>query len=373
MAYDLVVVGSGFSGSVIAERASSDGKKVLLIEKRSHIGGNSWSETDDETGIEYHVYGSHIFHTSNELVWNYLKLFTDFNDYRHTVYSQLKNRLYPMPINLGTINSFFGNNLKPFEVDDFILAEITKANIKFPSNLEEKAISMVGRSLYEAFIKGYTIKQWDKDPRELSANIIARLPVRNNYNNRYFNDTYEGIPLDGYGTLFKRMLNHPNITLELNTDYFELSEQLQDIPTVYTGPIDRFFNFCHGHLEWRTISFDRQVIDVSDYQGTSVVNYAEADVSWTRIHEFRHFHPEQQFDAKTLICKEYSALASIEDDPYYPIDTERNRTMLAKYLVASEKLDNIWFSGRLGLYRYLDMDDAIADALKLYERISKLL
>jgi UDP-galactopyranose mutase len=373
MTYDLVVVGSGFSGSVIAERAASADKRVLLLEKRSHIGGNSWSEFDTETGIEYHVYGSHIFHTSEQRVWAYIRGFTDFNDYRHTVYTQFKNRIYSMPINLGTINAFFDINLKPFEVDDFIRSEIAKENIDSPSNLEEKAVSLIGRSLYEAFIKGYTVKQWDKDPRELSADIIARLPVRQNYNNRYFNDKYEGIPIEGYGTLFERMLNHPNIKLELNTDYFDVRQQLQGVPTVYTGPIDRFFNFCHGRLEWRTICFERKVVDVPDYQGTAVVNYAEAKVPWTRIHEFRHYHPERQYGDKSLIFREYSSRASVEEDPYYPVDTERNRTILDKYLIEAKQLNNIWFSGRLGLYRYLDMDDAIAGALKLYEEISKFL
>jgi len=373
MMYDLVIVGSGFSGSVIAERAASAGKKVLLLEKRSHIGGNSWSEVDAQTGIEQHVYGSHIFHTSDERVWAYIKRFTDFNDYRHTVYAQFKDRVYPMPINLFTINGFFGMNLKPFEVDDFIRSEIAKENIETTSDLEGKAVSLIGRSLYEAFIKGYTVKQWGRDPKELSADIIERLPIRRNYNIRYFSDKYEGIPLDGYGVLFGRMLNHPNIKLELNSDYFDIRGQLRGTPTVYTGRIDRFFDFCHGQLEWRTIRFERQVFNVADYQGTSVINYAEQEFPWTRIHEFKHYHPERKSVPNTLIFKEYSSSASLEEDPYYPVNTDRNRIMLDKYLVETKRLNNIWFNGRLGLYRYLDMDDAIAVSLELYDRISEML
>jgi len=371
--YDFLIVGAGFFGATVAERLATSGLKVLVIDKRAHIGGNCYSEVDHETNIECHKYGSHIFHTSNEDVWTYINRFTSFNEYRHTVWTTFREHVYSMPINLSTINAYYGINLKPFEVETFIKKECSKENFLHPSNLEEKAISLIGRPLYEAFIKGYTIKQWAKDPQDLSADIITRLPVRHNYINRYFNDKYEGIPLNGYTSLFERMLDHPNIEVKLNKDYFVLEDDIKDLPTLYTGPIDRFFEYKHGHLDWRTIDFEREVLDISDYQGCSVMNYAEEKVPYTRIHEFKHFHPERDAASATVIYKEFSRTAGHLEDLYYPINTPRNRELLLKYQENIPELDAVWFGGRLGNYIYWDMDDAVAHALKKSELILKTL
>jgi len=369
MRADFLVVGAGFFGATVAAKMAASGRKVKVIEKRSHIGGNCYSEIDPEAGIECHKFGSHIFHTSNEDVWAFLNQFTLFNEYRHTVWTTFKDHAYSMPINLSTINAYYGFNLRPFEVEAFIEKERSKENITNPVNLEEKAISLVGRPLYEAFIKGYTIKQWEKDPRELPADIITRLPVRHNFNNRYFDDKYEGIPLDGYSAVFKRMLDHPNIEVQLNADYFDLKEGLGDVPTLYTGPIDRFFDFKHGHLEWRTIDFEREVHQVQDYQGCAVMNYADAEVPYTRIHEFKHYHPERPTTGGTIIFKEYSRLADRVDDPYYPVNTPKNSRLLEQYQEDAKALKSIRFGGRLGSYRYFDMDDTVAAALDMADQL----
>ena len=369
MQADMLIVGAGFYGTTVAERLASAGLKVLVIDKRPHIGGNCYSEIDADTGIESHKYGSHIFHTSNEKVWEYLSRFTQFNEYRHTVWTTYKNRSYSMPINLATINSFYGMNLKPFEVESFIKKERQKENIQYPSNLEEKAVSLIGRPLYEAFIRGYTIKQWEKDPKELSPDIITRLPVRYSYVNRYFDDKYEGIPLNGYTTVFKRMLDHRNIEVRLNSDYFQIRDDFGDIPTLYTGPIDRFFNYEFGRLDWRTIRFERQVHNVTDYQGCTVMNYADPEISITRIHEFKHFHPERSNKKSTVIFKESSFVAGQVDDPYYPVNTPRNARLLKRYQEKAKGIEKLWFGGRLGTYRYFDMDDTIENALALADHL----
>lgn len=367
---DFVIVGSGLFGAVCAERLAASGKKVVILEKRNHIGGNCWSEPDSETGIEVHKYGSHIFHTSNQKVWDYINRFTSFNDYHHTVWTTFQGRVYSMPINLGTINAYYGLNLKPHEVEAFLTEERGREVYENPLNLEEQAISLIGRPLYEAFIRGYTIKQWEKDPRELPPEIITRLPVRHSYNNRYFSDTYEGIPLDGYGTVFKRMLDHPNIEVRLNTDWFEVRHELQHrFPVIYTGAIDQFFDYKHGRLEWRSIEFEREVYDVPDYQGCSVMNYADLDIPYTRIHEFRHYHPERAAMKKTVIYTEYSRVISKTSEPYYPINTQRNLSLFKIYKQEASRLKNVWFGGRLGDYRYYDMDDTIGASLELVEEL----
>ncbi|MEI7946985.1 MAG: UDP-galactopyranose mutase [bacterium] len=363
---DFVVVGAGFYGATVAERLAAAGRKVVVIEKRPHIGGNSFSHIDPETGIEVHTYGSHIFHTSNEEVWAYIRRFTEFNNYRHSVRSSYKNITYPMPINLTTINNFYNLNLKPCEVSSF-LQEACKESVSVPSNLEEKAISMIGRPLYEAFIKGYTVKQWGKDPKELSPDIMTRLPVRHNDDARYFSDTYEGIPLDGYGKLFERMLDRPNIEIRLNQCFFDIRESLGDIPILYTGPIDRLHNYKYGRLDWRTIELKRKMHDCPDFQGCAVINYADETIPYTRIHEYKHYHPERSSSACTVTHTEYSRSAGETDEPYYPINTPHNAQLLCSYL--KEERSNISIGGRLGLYRYLDMDDTIAEALKHAEQI----
>lgn len=366
----LVVVGSGFFGAVIAERVANDlGQSVSVIEKRDHIGGNSWSENDPETGIEVHRYGSHIFHAANEEVWSYICRFTEFNDYQHRVLTTASGTVYPMPINRMTVNRFYGLDLSPEEVAAFVAAEAAKENSTEPGNLEEKAISLIGRPLYEAFIKGYTLKQWEKDPVELSADIITRLPVRSDDNDCYFSDAHEGIPLNGYAAVFKRMLDHPRIDVQLNTDFFDLRGELsKDTLLIYTGPIDRFFGYCHGKLEWRTVDFEREVQDTSEFQPVAVMNYADAEVSHTRIHEYKHYHPERSTTDQTVIFKEFSRVAGEGDDPYYPVNTKRNRMLYEKYRKDAEALPNVIFGGRLGTYRYLDMDDTIEEALACYEQ-----
>lgn len=369
MIADFLVVGAGFFGATIAERLATAGRKVLVLEKRRHIGGNCWSEVDSEAGLEVHKYGSHIFHTSDEKVWAYLNRFSGFNQYRHTVWTTYQEHVYSMPINLATINAYYGLNLKPFDIDAFIEKERSKEDILHPENLEEKAISLIGRPLYEAFIRGYTIKQWEKDPKELPADIITRLPVRHNFNNRYFDDKYEGIPMEGYARLFERMLDHPNIEVQLNADYFDLKDSVGIVPTLYTGPIDRFFGFKHGHLEWRTIDFEREVHQVHDYQGCAVMNYADAEVPYTRIHEFKHYHPERPTTEGTIIFKEYSRLADRVDDPYYPVNTPKNSRLLEQYQEDAKALKSIRFGGRLGSYRYFDMDDTVAAALDMADQL----
>lgn len=373
MKSDFLIIGAGFCGATVAERLAVLGFRVLVVEKRAHVGGNCFSEIDPETGIDCHKYGSHIFHTSDEKVWAYLNEFAAFNTYQHTVWTTFKNRVYSMPINLSTINSYYGLNLKPFEVEAFIEKERSKENFLHPKNLEEKAISLLGRPLYEAFIKGYTIKQWEKDPKDLAPDIMSRLPVRHSYVNRYFNDKYEGIPLDGYGRIFDRMLDHKNIEVQINVDYFNIKKDFEGIPTFYTGPIDQFFDYKHGHLDWRTLDFKAEVHEISDYQGCTVMNYAELEIPFTRIHEFKHFYPERPVTNRTIIFKEYSRIAGISDEPYYPINTLKNEELLREYQNQASILDKVWFGGRLGAYRYFDMDDAVAQGLEMSEKIIGLL
>lgn len=365
----LIIVGSGFFGSTIGERVGNVlNLDVLIVDKRSHVGGNCYSQFHKETGIEYHQYGTHIFHTSNRKVWNYIQQFTDFNGYYHQVLTTFKDRVYQMPINLETINSFYRVNLKPFDAEQFISKIVEKEKITNPRNFEEKAISLIGRQLYEAFIKGYTIKQWQKQPKNLPASILTRLPFRTSYNESYFHDKWQGIPEDGYTAIFHKMLNSPRISTHLNTDYFSIRDQIpEDALIVYSGPIDRFFDYKFGKLEWRTLRFEKEVINVEDYQGTSVMNYSEEAIPYTRIHEPRHLHPERSYsNDKTLIIREYSEM----DDgsaPYYPINDEKNQRLLLKYHKETKKHPRVFFSGRLGEYKYLDMHQTIEKALDLFE------
>jgi UDP-galactopyranose mutase len=364
-----LIVGAGFFGAVLAERLASDaGIPVTVIDRRKHIGGNSWSETDPQTGIEYHKYGSHIFHTSNQSVWRYISRFTEFNDYRHTVWTTYRNHVYPMPINLGTINAYYRTNLSPAAARQLVLDEAAGANVAEPKNLEEKAVSLIGRPLYEAFIRGYTLKQWEKDPKELSADIITRLPVRYTYNNRYFNDTFEGIPMHGYGRMFANMLAQRKITVRLATDFAEMIAVNNDYGLIcYTGAVDEFFGYRLGRLEWRTLDFEIERLDYPDYQGTSVMNYADEHIPYTRIHEFKHYHPEREDTGTTFVYKEYSRFATPGDSPYYPVDTRENRVLYNRYQeLAAREAPGVIFGGRLGQYRYFDMDDTIEAALTCY-------
>jgi UDP-galactopyranose mutase len=363
---DLVIAGSGLFGLTVAERCARDlGLRVLVVERRDHIGGNAYSEIEPATGIEVHRYGAHLFHTSNERVWEYVNRFTAFTDYRHRVYSVFKGRVYPMPINLGTICAYFGRAMGPDEARRLIAEQA--AEVADPRNLEEKAISLIGRPLYEAFIRGYTAKQWQTDPRDLPPEIITRLPVRYTFDNRYFADRYEGLPRDGYASWLERMADHPRIEIRLGTDFFDL-DAAGSVPVVYTGPLDRYFGHREGALGWRTLDFEPEVLATGDFQGTPVMNYADEDVPYTRIHEFRHFHPERESPPdRTVIVREYSRFAEPGDEPYYPIDTEADRVRLARYRDLARAEKGVLFGGRLGTYRYLDMHMAIASALTMYD------
>ncbi|ERT65402.1 UDP-galactopyranose mutase [Rothia aeria F0184] len=372
---DLVVVGSGLFGLTIAEQAATElGLKVALLDRRSHIGGNAYSENEEQTGIEVHRYGAHLFHTSNERVWEYVNRFTDFTNYVHRVYTRHDGVVYPMPINLGTINQFFNAAYSPAEAKALIAEQAGELAGTDPQNLNDKGISLIGRPLYEAFIKHYTAKQWQTPPEELPASIISRLPVRYTYDNRYFNDKYEGLPVGGYTAWLERMAAHPNIEVRLNTDFFsgdhEYSREkvLGQVPVVYTGPVDRYFDYTEGDLSWRTIDLEEEVLPIEDFQGCSVMNYPDADVPFTRIHEFRHFHPERDYtkDA-TVIMREYSRFANKGDEPYYPVNTSVDREKLLKYRDLAKGEKDMLFGGRLGTYKYLDMHMAIGSALSMFD------
>ena len=369
---DLVVVGSGFFGLTVAERAATEQNlKVLVLDRRPHIGGNAYSAPDPETGIEVHVYGSHLFHTSNPRVWEYCNRFTAFTDYQHRVYTNYRGQVYPMPINLGTINQFFDAAYSPDEAKALVAELASEVDGASAANLEEKAISLIGRPLYEAFIKGYTAKQWQTDPRNLPAEIITRLPVRYTYNNRYFADTWEGLPVDGYTAWLERMAEHPNIEVRLDTDFFDHKDNMVgQVPVVYTGPVDRYFDFVEGELGWRTLDFESEVVATGDYQGTSVMNYADTEIPFTRIHEFRHFHPERDYPRdKTVIMREFSRFADSGDEPYYPINTDDDRARLLAYRDLAKGETGVLFGGRLGSYKYLDMHMAIGSALSRWDNV----
>jgi UDP-galactopyranose mutase len=365
-----LVVGSGVFGATIAERIAKDlNERVVVIEQRNHIGGNSFSSKDPQTGIECHHYGSHIFHTSTEAVWRYIGYFCNFNHYQHRVLTWYQNKTYSMPVNLNTINAFYQKNLTPAEVADFLKEELSKEYYQAPANLEQKAISQIGRSIYKALIQGYTQKQWGKDPRTLPSEIINRIPVRYNFDDKYFNDPRQGIPIGGFGQLIGTMLQHPNIKIHLNTDFFTIRELIPaDCQIIYSGPIDRFFNYRFGRLEWRSLSFEKKMLDIPDFQGIAVMNYAEAGVPYTRIHEFKHLTPEQAVSPhQTLICMEYPKNYTTGDEPYYPINTTDNQKIYQQYAAASRQLPHVIFGGRLGSYSYLDMDRAIESALMIYQ------
>ncbi|MFD6135151.1 UDP-galactopyranose mutase [Isoptericola sp. NPDC060257] len=371
---DLVVVGTGLFGLTVAERMAEQGRKVLMIDRRDHLGGNAYSETDPDTGIEVHRYGAHLFHTSNERVWEYVNRFTAFTGYVHRVYTTHRGEVFPMPINLGTINQFFRSAHGPDAARALVREQAAELGDKRPSNLDEQGVSLIGRPLYEAFIQGYTAKQWQTDPRELPASIISRLPVRYTYDNRYFNDTHEGLPVDGYTAWLERMADHPNIEVRLSTDFFDDAQPVSkkavvgQVPVVYTGPVDRYFDDAEGSLSWRTLDFEREVLPVGDFQGTPVMNYADTEVPYTRILEFRHFHPEREYASdKTVIVREFSRFAERGDEPYYPVNTPADRERLKRYRELMADEPEVHFGGRLGTYQYLDMHMAIGSALSMVD------
>lgn len=371
MRADLVVVGAGLYGLTVAERAAERGLDVVVLDRRGHVGGNAWSEVEPATGIEVHRYGAHLFHTSNERVWEYVNRFTAFTDYVHRVWTVHRGEVFPMPINLGTVNQFFRSAFGPDQARSLVAGHAAELTGE-PANLEEKAVSLIGRPLYEAFVRGYTAKQWQTDPRDLPAEIIARLPVRYTYDNRYFDDRWEGLPVDGYAAWLTRMADHPRITVRLATDFLADGHDLSrravvgQVPVIYTGPVDRYFDDAHGALQWRTLDFEQEVLPVGDHQGTAVLNEADEDVPHTRVLEFRHFHPERSYPSdRTVIVREYSRFAEVGDEPYYPVNAAVDRQRLALYreLARLEGGLGVAFGGRLGTYRYLDMHMAIASAL----------
>jgi len=359
--YDYIIVGCGLYGMVTAERLHRKRKKILIIERRDHIGGNCYSYEYEGTNITVHKYGTHIFHTNNKRVWDYINQFGEFNRYRHRVLTTHRGKVYSMPINLGSINAFYDVNLKPSEVEEFIASK--RKDIAKPENLEEKAISQIGVDLYKAFIKGYTAKQWGCDPKELPADIVTRLPVRASYNDCYFDDYYQGLPKEGYTALFKRMLK--GIPVELRTDFFDKKKfwLSRCDKLIYTGPIDKYFDYCFGWLKWRSLRFEATKLNMEDYQGTSVMNYADENVSYTRIHEPKHLHLETCHTRKaTVIIREYPQIN--DDEPFYPVNADSDKKALSQYNTLTKKERKVTFGGRLAEYEYLDMNDVIENALK---------
>ena len=370
---DAIVAGAGIWGCTVARVLAEKGRKVLVLEKRPHVGGNVRCETDPETGIEIHSYGSHIFHTHIDRVWDFVRRFVEFNGYQHKVLARHDGKTYFLPLGLTLVNQFYGLNLTPPELPAFIAAEAAKGLVsgRPPANFEEQAISFIGKPLYDAFIREYTRKQWGTDPRNLGADIIKRLPVRASYDVNYYTDYRQGIPATGYNSLFDRLLDHPNITVECNVDWLEWRHQApgarQQVPTFYSGPIDALFGYKFGPLPWRTLRFELERVQVADFQGTSVVNYTDADVAFTRIHEFKHYHPEDaavMSASSTIICREYPQAWKPGDEPYYPVDTPESRERLALYRAEAAKVPNLVVGGRLGEYRYYDMDRSIDRALE---------
>ena len=367
---DLVIVGAGFFGLTIANKAASDGKSSLIIEKRSFIGGNAMSYIDQETSIEVHPYGSHLFHTSNPGVWDYVRQFSDFNSYQHTVWARIGGSLVSLPINLQTIRFASGLDLSPAQAQEWLLQEAARANISAPSSFREAIISQVGQGLYELIYEGYTQKQWQTPPEALPKEVAARLPIRTSLSNRYFSDRWEGLPVDGYFAWQNRMVDSELISIALDLDFFEIQELVRESAKmlVYTGPLDRFYDYEFEGLGWRTLDFSFETLPIEDFQGTSVVNYPAPEVPWTRIHEFKHLHPERSRQMSgTIISREFSRMAEASDEPYYPINSPVDRSRLSIYRDKAGAEEKVVFGGRLGTYQYLDMHMAIGSALSKYE------
>lgn len=358
------IVGAGFSGAVIAHELAKAGHQVVLSDSRSHVAGNCHTERDAETGVMVHVYGPHIFHTSNERVWNYVRQFDEFMPFINRVKSIYNNRVYSLPINLMTINAFFGKSLNPKEAADF-MDSLGDQSITDPQTFEDQALRFVGKELYEAFFKGYTQKQWGMHPSELPASILKRLPVRFNYDDNYYASKYQGIPKHGYTYIVERILDHPNIEVRLNT-LFSRDQSAQFDHVFYSGPIDAWFGYSEGRLGYRTLDFEVER-HAGDYQGNAVINYGNQDVPYTRISEHKHFAPWEQHE-NTLIYKEYSRLCNETDIPYYPIRLVKDKTQLSRYVELANNERNVTFVGRLGTYRYLDMHITIEEALSVAER-----
>ena len=361
--YDYLIVGAGLFGSVFAHEATAKGKKVLVIDKRDHIAGNIY--TRETQGINVHVYGAHIFHTSDEKVWDYVNRFARFNNYINCPVARYKNEIYNMPFNMNTFSKMWGV-ITPAEAKAKIEEQRKEAGITEPKNLEEQALSLVGRDIYEKLVKGYTEKQWGRRATELPAFIIKRLPVRFIYDNNYFNDRYQGIPEGGYTQICEKMLEGAEV--RLNVDYFANKSELDALAdkVLFTGMIDKYYGYRYGELEYRSLRFETETLDCENYQGNAVVNYTEYEVPYTRIIEHKHFEFGKQ--PVTVVTREYPATWKKGDEPYYPVNNERNDTLYTKYKALADAEGRVIFGGRLGMYKYYDMDDTIAAALALCEK-----
>ena len=357
--YDYLIVGSGLFGSIFAYEANKKGKKCLVIDKRSHIGGNIYCE--DIEDINVHKYGAHIFHTSNKEIWDYVNSFVEFNRYTNCPVANYKGELYNLPFNMNTFYQLWKVKT-PQEAIAKIEEQVKEANIEEPQNLEEQAIKLVGKDIYEKLIKGYTEKQWGKKATELPSFIIKRLPVRLTFDNNYFNDKYQGIPVGGYNKIIEKMLE--NVDVKLNTDFFENREELENMAEkiVFTGMIDEFYDYKFGTLEYRSLKFEHETLEEENYQGNAVVNYTEYDIPYTRIIEHKHFEYGNQ--PKTVITREYPATWNKGDEPYYPINNDENNELYSKYKELADKEENVIFGGRLAEYKYYDMHNVIEKALE---------
>jgi len=359
MKYDYLIVGAGLFGAVFAYEAKKRGKSVLVIDRRDHIAGNVY--TENIHGINVHKYGAHIFHTSNKEVWDYVNQFVEFNNYINSPVAVYKDELYNLPFNMNTFSKLWGIRT-PKEAMEKIEEQKKELNITEPQNLEEQALSLVGRDVYEKLVKGYTEKQWGRSCTELPAFIIKRLPCRFIYDNNYFNDRYQGIAMGGYTRMVEKMLS--GVEVKLETDYFDFIKENPEIAnkTVFTGMIDEFYNYKLGHLEYRTVRFETEELEMENYQGNAVVNYTEREVPYTRIIEHKHFEFGKQ--PTTIISREYSTEWKPGIEPYYPVNNEKNDSLFAKYRELADKEENVIFGGRLGNYKYYDMDKVIAAALE---------
>ena len=363
MKYDYLVVGSGLFGAIFAYEAKTRGKKVLVVEKRPNIGGNIY--TEEKEGINVHKYGAHIFHTSDKWIWDYINKFAEFNRFTNCPKAYYKGKLYSLPFNMNTFYELWGEK-DPAKVKSIIASQIEKENIGEPKNLEEQALKLVGRDVYETLVKGYTAKQWGRECKDLPSFIIKRLPVRFTYDNNYFNDRYQGIPIGGYTKIIEKMLE--GIEVRLNYDYLENREELDGLASkiVFTGCIDQFFDYKYGELEYRSLRFEEETLDVDNYQGNAVINYTEYEVPFTRIIEHKHF--ENATSDKTIITREYPATWKKGDEPYYPLNDEKNNALYQEYVKEAKKHPNVIFGGRLGLYKYFDMHLVIKAALDAVEK-----
>ncbi len=363
MKYDYLIVGAGLYGAVFAYEANKRGKKCLVIDKRPHIGGNVYCE--EVEGINVHKYGAHIFHTSNKAIWEYVNQFAEFNNYINSPVAIYKDELYNLPFNMNTFSKMW-HIRTPQEAKDIIAAQIKELNITDPKNLEEQALSLAGRDVYEKLVKGYTEKQWGRDCTELPAFIIKRLPLRFTYDNNYFNDRFQGIPMGGYTKIIEKMLDGIDVMTE--TDYFEFIKAQPDIADkiLFTGMIDEFFGYRLGALQYRSVRFETEVLDCDNYQGNAVINYTEREVPWTRIIEHKHFEFGTQ--PKTVISREYSSEWQVGMEPYYPVNNDENNELFAQYKALADKEENVIFGGRLGNYQYYDMDKVIEAALQMAEK-----